>query len=103
MARELGKKSFSQDELYNPGTAILFGSQYLGNLFKLFPGMPQAVAASYNGGEDNVARWTARARTNDPDRYVMEIAYAQSKDYIYKVIANYRVYQTLYTEQLKPR
>jgi soluble lytic murein transglycosylase len=103
IATELGKKSFGQDELYNPRTAILLGSQYLGNLFKLFPGMPQAVAASYNGGEDNVARWTARARTDDPDRYVMEIAYAQSKDYVYKVVANFRVYQTLYTEQLKPR
>jgi soluble lytic murein transglycosylase len=103
MAAQLGKKSFSQDELYDPKIAILFGSQYLGNLFKQFPAMPQAVAASYNGGEDNVARWTARARTNDPDRYVMEVAFAQSKDYIYKVLANFRVYQTLYTEQLKPR
>jgi soluble lytic murein transglycosylase len=103
IAAELGKKSFSQDELYSPPTAILFGSQYLGNLFKQFPGMPQAVAASYNGGEDNVARWTQRARTNDPDRYVMEVAFAQSKDYVYKVVANFRVYQTLYTEQLRPR
>lgn len=103
IAKELGKKSFAQDELYNPATAILFGSQYLGNLFKLFPGMAQAVAASYNGGEDNVARWTARARSSDPDRYVTEIAYAQSKDYVYKVLANFRVYQTLYDEQLKPR
>ncbi|HYO91638.1 MAG TPA: lytic transglycosylase domain-containing protein, partial [Pyrinomonadaceae bacterium] len=103
MAAELGRKSFNQDELYAPRTAVLFGSQYLGNLFKQFPGMAQAVAASYNGGEDNVARWTARARTNDPDRYVMEVAFAQSKDYVYKVLANFRVYQTLYTEQLKPR
>ncbi|HEX8175190.1 MAG TPA: transglycosylase SLT domain-containing protein [Pyrinomonadaceae bacterium] len=103
MAAELGKKDFNQDELYSPRTAILFGSQYLGNLFKQFPDMPQAVAASYNGGEDNVARWTARARTNDPDRYVMEVAFAQSKDYVYKVLANFRVYQKLYTEQLKPR
>lgn len=103
MAAELGRKDFSQEELYNPRTAILFGSQYLGNLFKLFPGMPQAVAASYNGGEDNVARWTARARTNDPDRYVLEIAFAQSKDYVYKVLANYRVYQMLYTEELRGR
>lgn len=103
MAAQLGKKSFSQDDLYNPRTAILFGSQYLGNLFKQFPGMPQAVAASYNGGEDNVARWAARARSNDPDRYVMEVAYAQSKDYVYKVLANFRIYQTLYTEQFKPR
>jgi soluble lytic murein transglycosylase len=102
-AAQLGKKSFGQDELYSPRTAILFGSQYLGNLFKQFPAMPQAVAASYNGGEDNVARWTQRARTNDPDRYVMEVAYAQSKDYVYKVLANFRVYQTLYAEQLRPR
>src|SRR5207253_948807 len=62
MAAQLGKKSFSQDDLYNPRTAILFGSQYLGNLFKQFPEMPQAVAASYNGGEDNGERWAARAR-----------------------------------------
>lgn len=103
MAAQLNRKGFSQDELYDPRVAILFGSQYLGNLFKQFPGMPQAVAASYNGGEDNVARWIQRGRTNDPDRYVMEIAFAQSKDYVYKVLANYRVYQTLYTEQLEPR
>lgn len=103
MAEQLGKKSFVQDDLYNPRVAILFGSQYLGNLFKQFPGMPQAVAASYNGGEGNVARWTARARTDEPDRYVPEVAYAQSKDYVYKVLANFRVYQTLYTEQLRPR
>jgi soluble lytic murein transglycosylase len=103
IASELGRKSFNQDELYSPHTAILFGSQYLGNLFRQFPEMPQAVAASYNGGEDNVARWTLRARTQDPDRYVMEVAFAQSKDYVYKVLANFRVYQMLYTEQLRPR
>jgi soluble lytic murein transglycosylase len=103
MAAQLGMKGFNQDELYSPRTAILFGSEYLGNLFKQFPEMPQAVAASYNGGEDNVARWTARARTNDPDRYVLDVAFAQSKDYVYKVLANYRVYQALYTEQLRPR
>lgn len=103
MASQLNLRDFRQDDLYNPRIAVLFGSQYLGNLFKLFPEMPQAVAASYNGGEDNVARWVARARSQDPDRYVLEIGFAQSKDYIYKVLANYRVYQTLYTEQLQSR
>jgi soluble lytic murein transglycosylase len=103
IAAQVGKRDFRQDELYNPATAILFGSQYLGNLFKLFDGMPQAVAASYNGGEDNVARWVARARSNDPDRYVPEIGFAQSKDYVYKVMSNYRVYQKLYDEELRAR
>jgi soluble lytic murein transglycosylase-like protein len=75
----------------------------MGNLFKLFPEMPQAVAASYNGGEDNVARWVARARSQDPDRYVIEIGYTQSKDYVFKVLPNYWTYQKLYTDQLQPR
>jgi soluble lytic murein transglycosylase len=103
IAKELNLTDFRQDDLYNPRMAVLFGSQYMGNLFRQFPDMPQAVAASYNGGEDNVARWTARARSNDPDRYVSEIGFTQSKDYVYKVLPNYWVYQSLYTEQLKRR
>ncbi|MDT4952510.1 MAG: soluble lytic murein transglycosylase [Acidobacteriota bacterium] len=103
IATQLSLRDFRQDDLYNPRMAVLFGSQYMGNLFRQFPDMPQAVAASYNGGEDNVARWVARAHSSDPDRYTLEIGFAQSKDYVYKVLPNYWVYQMLYTEQLKRR
>lgn len=103
IAAQLDSKNFRQDDLYNPRVAVLFGSQYMGNLFKLFPEMPQAVAASYNGGEDNVARWVARARSNDPDRYVIEFGYAQSKDYVFKVLPNFWMYQKLYNDQLQSR
>lgn len=103
IAQELGKQNFKQDELYNPPTAVLFGSQYLGNLFKMFPNQAPAVAASYNGGEHNMARWLARSKTDNQDRYVPEILFSQSKDYVYKVMANYRVYQMFYDEKLKAR
>ncbi|HEY0428484.1 MAG TPA: transglycosylase SLT domain-containing protein [Pyrinomonadaceae bacterium] len=103
IAAELARANFKQDELYNPPTAIQFGSQYLANLFRQFPNQPQAVAASYNGGEDNVARWLARSKSDNPDRYVPEIVFSQSKDYVYKVMANYRVYQTIYDEKLQKR
>jgi soluble lytic murein transglycosylase len=98
---QLGRGSFRDEELYDPSIAILFGAQYISNLFKRFPNMPQAVAASYNGGDENVARWVARARSNDPDRYVSEIGFAQSKDYVYRVMSNYRAYQRLYSNQLQ--
>ncbi|HMF58470.1 MAG TPA: transglycosylase SLT domain-containing protein [Pyrinomonadaceae bacterium] len=103
IAEQLNFKNFQQDDLYDPRISILFGAQYMGNLFRQFPQMPQAVAASYNGGEDNVSRWVARARSDDADRYVAEIGFTQSKDYIYKVLSSYRVYQSLYTEQLQRR
>ena len=103
IAGELGHESFEQDDLYDPGTAILFGSRYVAKLFSDLPDKAEAVAASYNGGEDNMKRWLTRSRTSLPERYVPEIAYSQSKDYVYKVMANYRVYQYLYDEQLRPK
>lgn len=103
VASELGRESFKQDELYHPPTAILFGSQYLADLFKLFPDQPDAVAASYNGGDDNMKRWLARSKSNEPDVYVPEIVYAQSKDYVYKVMTSYRMYRFIYDEELRLR
>ncbi|MEP6850184.1 MAG: transglycosylase SLT domain-containing protein, partial [Acidobacteriota bacterium] len=103
IASELGRDNFGQDELYDPPTAILFGSQYLADLFKQFPGQPAAVAASYNGGGDNVKRWVTRSRSDSPDRYVPEIIFSQSKDYVYKVMANFRMYQLFRDEGLNAR
>jgi soluble lytic murein transglycosylase len=102
-AAELGLANFRQDDLYNPDIAIQFGSQYLAGLFTQFPGKPEAVAASYNGGPENMARWMARSRANDPDRYVSEIGFAQTKDYVFKVMLNYWQYQALYDEKLARR
>lgn len=100
IAGKLGLPSFEQDDLYHPSTAILFGSEYTNELFAHFINQPEAVAASYNGGEDNMKRWLGRSRSDLPERYVPEIAYSQSKDYVWKVMSSYRVYQMLYDEQL---
>jgi soluble lytic murein transglycosylase len=102
IAAQLNLANFNQDDLYNADTAILFGSQYLANLFKQFPDQPQAVAGSYNGGADNLARWISRSRSNEADRYVPEIGFTQTKDYVYKVLANFWTYQRLYDAQLQP-
>ena len=103
VATQLNLHDFDQDDLYNADTAILFGSQYLANLFQQFPNQPQAVAGAYNGGADNLARWIARSRANEADRYVPEIGFTQTKDYVYKVMANYWTYQRLYDAQLQPQ
>ncbi len=95
IASQLGLGDFDQDDLYNPDTAILFGSQYMKNLFAEF-GSPQAVAAAYNGSEDSVRRWIARAASDDVDRLVIEIAKRETKDYVFKVINFYNAYQAIY-------
>ncbi len=101
IAGQLQLRDFAQDQLYNSDTAILFGSQYLANLFQQFPAQPQAVAASYNGGPHNMARWMARSQSNEPDRYVPEIGFSQTKDYVFKVMTNFWIYEQLYDEKLQ--
>ncbi len=102
VANELKLERSSTDDLYDPKIAILLGNAYLSKLFIVFPNQPQAVAAAYNAGEKNMMRWFLRAKSNDPDRYVPEILFAQSKDYVQKVMANYRIYKAIYNENLEP-
>ena len=103
IAEELKLEGFKQSQLYDPAVAIEFGAKYVSNLFKMFPNQPQAVAASYNGGEDRVERWIKRSGSNDPDDYVPEIVFHQTKDYVYKVMNNYSAYRQLYDENLVPK
>lgn len=95
IAAQLGLRDFEQDDLYNPDTAVLFGSQYMKNLFDEFHS-PQAVAAAYNGGEDSVRRWIARAGNSELDRFVVEVLKRETKDYVFKVTSHYLAYQKIY-------
>ena len=103
LAQEEQLKNFELDDVYEPETAIRLAVRYVADLLTLFPNNPQAVAASYNSGEQGVERWIFRARSSDVDRLVAEIALPETKDYVAKVLCNYRAYQQLYTQDLKPR
>jgi soluble lytic murein transglycosylase len=103
IATALEVARFDQDDLYEPDVAVRFGARYLADLFGMFPDNPYAVAASYNGGEDNVARWARRAADpKDVDLVVAEISYKETKTYVYRVMNNYWAYQALYTNELNP-
>lgn len=92
-----------ESDLYRPETSILLGSEYLAALARMFPNTLEPVAASYNGGEDNVARWVKRARHKDPGVFTAEIGFDETKTYVQKVMTNYRVYRELYTADLIPK
>ena len=98
-----GLNTVRESQLYQPETSITVGAEYLQHLGKLFPGMLEPVAASYNGGEDNVARWLERAKRKDPGVFTAEVGFDETKDYVQKVMANYRVYRRLYTVDLNRR
>jgi soluble lytic murein transglycosylase len=98
-----GFRSVSENQLYQPEMSITLGAEYLEHLTDMFPKMLEPVAASYNGGEDNVARWLKRAKHHDPGVFTAEVGFDETKDYVQKVMSNYRVYRELYTADLVRR
>jgi soluble lytic murein transglycosylase len=98
-----GLNSLRENQLYQPETSITVGAEYLEHLATLFPGMLEPIAASYNGGEDNVARWLERAKRKDPGVFTAEVGFDETKGYVQKVMSNYRVYRRLYTADLLRR
>ena len=103
LAAEEGIKDFELDDVYEPQLAVRLASRYVGDLLEMFPDNPYAVAASYNTGEANVERWIFRSRSTDVDRFTVEIAIPETKDYVAKVMSNYWAYRALYDADLKPR
>ena len=95
-----GLNALRENQLYQPETSITVGAEYIEHLTSLFPKMLEPVAASYNGGEDNVARWLERSKRTDPGVFTAEVGFDETKDYVQKVMSNYRVYRQLYTADL---
>lgn len=92
----------SEADLYQPEVSIRIAVAYLEELNKLFARSTEAVVASYNGGEENVARWLERSGRHDVGIFTAEIGFAETKNYVFKVMTNYRAYCTLYTTDLRP-
>ncbi len=101
--QQAGFSALQADDLYQPPVNIAIGSQYLADLKNQFGGLYEAIAASYNGGEDNAARWLNRSNPKDAGVFASEVGFAETKNYVFKVMNNYRVYRQLYTEDLIKR
>jgi len=101
--KRAGINQITDDSLYQPATNIAVGSEYLSELSRMFAGLPEAIAASYNGGEDNVARWLGRTNQNDEGVFAAEVGFTESKNYVFKVMSYYRAYRQLYDSSLKRR
>lgn len=98
--KKAGFPNLQPDDLYHPATNIAIGSLYIAELKDEFSGLYEAIATSYNGGEDNAARWLDRTKPKEPGVFAAEVGFKETKHYVFKVMSNYRVYRELYNENL---
>jgi soluble lytic murein transglycosylase len=84
-------------ELANPSVNISAGTAYLEYLFNRFDST-EFVIASYNGGPNNVAKWILSDPSRSVERFVEEIPFRETRNFVKKVYTSYSMYRYLYTD-----
>ncbi|OKH19039.1 transglycosylase SLT domain-containing protein [[Limnothrix rosea] IAM M-220] len=89
--------------LNNPEDNIQFGTWYLRYTHREYDDNSMLAIASYNAGPGNVAKWVRRFDTSDPDFFVEQIPFNETKGYVEAVFANYWNYKRLYDPDLQKK
>jgi len=83
-------------DLREPATNIELGTAYLRELADKYDGDHVRILAAYNAGTAAVAKWDRRSGDRPRDEYIEAISYGETRNYVKKVLANYRKYRRLY-------
>ncbi|PYS12748.1 MAG: hypothetical protein DMG15_13265 [Acidobacteria bacterium] len=84
VAASAGMPDLTIDMLYDPATSIQLGAKYWSMLLTQL-NSPEMALAAYNGGPDNVEKW--RSKSSDPELFVADIGFAETKKYVLSVFA----------------
>ncbi|TAE58740.1 MAG: tail length tape measure protein [Nostocales cyanobacterium] len=83
-------------DLENPNDNIMLGTWYLDHTHQQYSNNSMLAIASYNAGPGNVARWLQTIPKQDPDEFVEEIPFGETRNYVRLVFGNYWNYLRLY-------
>jgi soluble lytic murein transglycosylase len=96
MARKMGIRNFKVASLRQPAVNIRIGTAYLAELLDRYGPDWHKILANYNAGPNPVAKWTAAMPGAEPDEFVENILYNETRLYVKKVLFNRDVYRTIY-------
>lgn len=92
VARSLGE---NVGDLYNPEINIRYGTKYLADRLNEFNRQIVVATASYNAGATPARAWLPKQGTISADQYVEAIPYAETRDYVKRIMENSTIYDVL--------
>ena len=96
-----GQIQLADYSLTNPEDNIKIGTWYLRHNHHRYQDDSLLAVASYNAGTGNVNAWLNRYGIQDRDRFVEQIPFAETKDYVEGVFGNYWNYLRLYNPEIR--
>lgn len=97
IARKLSLRPPRTYDLLQPSTNITLGVTYMEDVFTQFENNMINAIASYNAGPGAVKSWMEELSFEDPDLYIENIPYEETRNYVKQVLNNYWVYRELYS------
>lgn len=89
-------RPYSNGLLFDAEINIRLGSWYLSSLMEEFGGKEFLALAAYNAGPHMVRHWMAKDPAAREDEFVENIPYAETRNYVIRVITSAQVYRMLY-------
>lgn len=90
------KKNLGYYDLLNATSNIKLGNYYYSYIKGLLSGRDISAIASYNGGIGSVTRWKNTLTYSDTDSFIEQIPYAETQNYVKKVLRSYWNYVRIY-------
>jgi soluble lytic murein transglycosylase-like protein len=95
-ARKEGLAGFHPDSLFVPAVNVRLGVAYLGDLLRRHGGDVSLTLAHYNAGPTALERWMPRLEGRPPEDVAEDIGYAETREYVKRVGANWKTYRVLW-------
>ena len=90
-------RGWRRNQLYDPSLNLRLGQKYLGYLLQheTVKGNVLFMAAAYNGGPGNLAKWQRRIfkRTQDPLMFIESMPSRETRDFVERVLSNFWIYR----------
>jgi soluble lytic murein transglycosylase len=101
IARKSGGTRFTRSDLATPQINIAYGTWYLRYLLGKYHGNVVLALAAYNAGEGKVDEWwhAAQAR-GEAFEVAKHIPFAETRDYVHRVLSARREYRHNYAREL---
>lgn len=99
LGEEPNKVAEDINNLREPETNIRYGTWYLAELEEEFKGNDVLALAAYNAGRGNVHEWIEKNHWSENFSAVEEIPYAETRDYVKRVLHCRKKYSKLYGSQ----
>jgi soluble lytic murein transglycosylase len=88
--------TFYPEWLTLPDLNLHLGASHLAGLLRRFGGRVEVAVAAYNAGAAPVLRWLARPGADDPDQFIEQIPFRETRGYVRAVLRNRELYRALY-------